>query len=387
MADLKEIIEKGIEKYKRDRVGKISNPPLGNEIATKDAIRHFANGLGDPNPLWRDEEYAKNSPHGGLIAPPFFLNAVSESQAITGLPGLIATFVGSGWVWHRPIRVNDRFSVTNKLLELKDLPDSNGRRRLMQSGLLNYSNQRGELVGSCRWDMMRTEMKPGQAKRDSGGEESVKNKYRHYSEEELAEIYAAVEREEIRGKSPRFFEDVNSGDELIPVVKGPLSLSDMVAWAIGISWHRIELAHGMKLLHLRDNPGLSYIDPDLGSPEPIANSHFWPQAAKILMGSSLPLDLGFQRVSWLGHLVTNWMSDFGFLRKLEARLKGLVQFGDTLWCAGKVAGKRKEEGKYLVDLELWCRNQRDEITTTGKAVVELPAKTSFLNHTEEDNLR
>jgi acyl dehydratase len=68
MADLKEIIEKGIEKYKRDRVGKINYPPLGNETASKDAIRHFANGLGDPNPLWRDEDYAKNSHYGGLIA-------------------------------------------------------------------------------------------------------------------------------------------------------------------------------------------------------------------------------------------------------------------------------------------------------------------------------
>lgn len=379
MADLKEIIEKGIDKYKRERVGSISRPPLGNETATKDAIRHFANGLGDPNPLWRDEEYAKNSPYGGLIAPPFFLNAVSEGQTITGLPGLISTFVGSEWEWYQPIRVNDRFSVTNKLLELKELAAADGRRRLMQSGLLDYMNQRNELVGRCKWNMLRTEIKPGQAKRVSGGEESAKNKYRHYSEDELAAIYAAVEREEIRGKSPRFYEDVNSGDELIPVVKGPLSLSDMVAWAIGISWHRIELAHGMKLSYLRRNPGLSYADPDMGSPEPIANSHFWPQATKILMGSSLPLDLGFQRVSWFGHLVTNWMSDFGFLKKLDARLTGLVRFGDTLWCEGRVAGKRKDKEEYLIDLELSGRNQQGEITTTGSAVVSVPSRTSFVS--------
>lgn len=377
MADLKEIIEKGIEKYKRERVGKILHPPLGNETATKDAIRHFADGLGDPNPLWRDEEYAKNSPYGGLIAPPFFLNAVSEGQAITGLPGLVTTFVGSEWEWHKPIRVNDRFSVTNKLLDLKDLPDADGRRRLMQSGLLDYCNQEGELSGRCKWNVMRTEIKPGQSKRATSKEEGDKKVSPPYSEEAMKEIYAAIEREEIRGKTPRFFEDVNCGDALMPIVKGPLSISDMVAWAIGISWHRLGLAHGIKLLQLRDNPGLSYLEPDLGSPEPIANSHLWPAAAGILMGSSLPLDLGFQRVSWLGHLVTNWMSDFGFLKKLDARLTGLVRFGDTLWCEGKVIGKRKSGEACLIDLELLCRNQRGVITTTGNAEVSVPTKTSF----------
>jgi len=30
-----------------------------NTEATKDAIRHFVDGIGDTNPLWRDEEYAK----------------------------------------------------------------------------------------------------------------------------------------------------------------------------------------------------------------------------------------------------------------------------------------------------------------------------------------
>jgi acyl dehydratase len=36
-------------------------------------IRHFADGLGDTNPLWTDEEYAKRTKWGGIIAPPCFL--------------------------------------------------------------------------------------------------------------------------------------------------------------------------------------------------------------------------------------------------------------------------------------------------------------------------
>ncbi len=148
----------------------------------------------------------------------------------------------------------------------------------------------------------------------------------------------------------------------------------MVAWAMGTGWHRAGLAHELKLLQLREKPGLSYTDPDTGSPEPIANSHFLPSAAKILMGSPLPLDLGFQRISWLGHLITNWMSDYGFLKKLNARLKSFVCFGDTSWCKGEVVKRWKEEEEHLVELELFCENQRGEITMTGTGIVLLPSK-------------
>lgn len=372
--NLNALIDQGLEKYRRKMVGSILRPQLGNETATKDAIRHFADGLGDPNPLWRDEDYGRNSVHKGLLAPPAFLNAVSEGQAIVGLPGLIATFVGSEWEWFRLIRVDDRFLVTNRLLDLKELEWHQGQRRFLQTGVLSYTNQNDERVACCQWTLLRTEAKPGHRKGKASKKEGLEPGPHHYSPEDLAAIYRAIEAQEIRGQTPRFFEEVSPGDLLTPVIKGPLSLSDMVAWAIGIGWHRIALAHGMKLMHLRANPGLAYIDPETGAPEPIANSHFIPSAAKILMGSPLPIDLGFQRVCWLSHLVTNWMSDYGFLKKLEARLKGFIRFGDTTWCEGRVKHKRIEQGEGLVELDLSCRNQQGEITTVGKAVVALPGK-------------
>ena len=34
---------------------------INNEEATRMAILKFADGIGDPNPLWRNEEYAKKN--------------------------------------------------------------------------------------------------------------------------------------------------------------------------------------------------------------------------------------------------------------------------------------------------------------------------------------
>ncbi|RLB31869.1 MAG: hypothetical protein DRH20_15355, partial [Deltaproteobacteria bacterium] len=329
---------------------------------------------GDHNPLWLDEDYAKRGIHRGIIAPPFFLTAVSEGQAIIGLPGLVSTFVGAEWEWHRVIRVDDRFTVSNRLLELEDKGGPDGRRRFLQSGILSYVNQRQETVGTCTWHMMRTERKLGGGEKGRRREKDSGIRIHRYSDEELEAICSAVEAEEIRGAAPRWYETVAVGDELVPVVKGPLSLSDMVAWAIGAAWHRIALAHGPKLLHLRSKPGLSYKDPETGAPEPISLSHFHPAAAEILMGSPLPLDLGFQRICWFGHLVTNWMSDHGFLRKLNARLEAFVRFGDTNWCRGKIVKKWVDGKDHLVEMELHSENQRGEITMTGNAVVALPSK-------------
>ena len=45
--------------------------PVAN-VVEKGAVRKFAEAIGDPNPLYVDEEAAKASRYGGLIAPPTF---------------------------------------------------------------------------------------------------------------------------------------------------------------------------------------------------------------------------------------------------------------------------------------------------------------------------
>ncbi|UCG84626.1 MAG: MaoC family dehydratase N-terminal domain-containing protein, partial [Dehalococcoidia bacterium] len=59
-----------------------------NEVASKDAIRQFCNGIGDENPMFRDPEYAIRTRWGHIIAPPMFLYAVAAPQGMEGLPGV-----------------------------------------------------------------------------------------------------------------------------------------------------------------------------------------------------------------------------------------------------------------------------------------------------------
>jgi acyl dehydratase len=72
--------------------------------------------------------------------------------------------------------------------------------------------------------------------------------------------------------------------------------------------------------------------------------------------------------------VTNWMGDDGFMREHSIRVKQPVIFGDTTITTGRVTGKREENGRALVDCEVWAKNQFGQVTASGKSVVELPCR-------------
>ena len=48
--------------------------------------------------------------------------------------------------------------------------------------------------------------------------------------------------------------------------------------------------------------------------------------------------------------------------------------GDTTWCKGKVTGKRVEDGRHIIDVELTGTNQLGDVNTTGTASVVLPSR-------------
>ena len=79
-------------------------------------------------------------------------------------------------------------------------------------------------------------------------------------------------------------------------------------------------------------------------------------------------------MAWLGHLVTNWMGNAGFLARLSVQVRRHNLIGDTTWCRGRVAAKALVEGQGEVTLDLQAVNQRDETIALGQAIVVLPRR-------------
>jgi acyl dehydratase len=60
--------------------------PFVNDVE-KGHIRRFAEAIGDDNPVYYDEDYAKGTRHGGIIAPPTFPMALRVGSNVRdGLP-------------------------------------------------------------------------------------------------------------------------------------------------------------------------------------------------------------------------------------------------------------------------------------------------------------
>jgi hypothetical protein len=269
------------------------------------------------------------------------------------------------------VRVGDTITAQARLIDAVEKKGQHVPRMILQSGEVIYRNQRDEVVARAVGKTMRTPRA-----RASGGM-AYKPRLQRYTKDELEAIEKGCSKEVRSGSTPRYWQDVQVGEELLPVVKGPLRVTDIAApLASGGGEGEVNVgqgAHVFQLLHRRRHPADIYTDPETGAQDHPHRGH-WEAFMAREVGMPGVYDIGFQRIPWLAHLVSNWMGDDGFLRKLEATLRRPNVSGDTTWCRGKVTGKYIERGEYLVECQVWGENQLGEVIMPGKAVVALPSR-------------
>jgi acyl dehydratase len=134
-------------------IGKV-DPPHLREVE-KGAIRRYADAVGDDNPLYYDEEYARKSRYGGIIAPPgFFGWAKKTISSSEGLVGLIGAMIEAGYAgildggmaydFYLPVRVGDTLVVSPKVA---DITLKEGKTKMMILRFeASYTNQNGDLI-------------------------------------------------------------------------------------------------------------------------------------------------------------------------------------------------------------------------------------------------
>lgn len=336
-----------------------------NLEASPDAVRHFCWGIGDENPLFCDPGYGRGTRWGSGLAPGCFLYTIDSAVVAPKLRGIQWMYGGTRWEWYRPIRHRDAFTTSVKLVDAVEKSGGTARKFIVQTGESLYRNQDGELVARALGSTARTPRS-----RAEGGPKYKPRETHRYSAEELAEIGQALAAERPRGHVPRRWEDVSEGDALDPILKGPLTITDMICWYSG-GGHTYK-AHGRADRHRRLHPADAFVNPETGAQDSAARGHAEEKMAREV-GMPGGYDVGPQRISWLGQLVTDWIGDDGMMRVLDVKLRRPNIFGDVSWCQGEVVGKRLEDGVRLVDMELRVVNQLGETTASGVATAELPS--------------
>ncbi|MFQ5925524.1 MAG: MaoC/PaaZ C-terminal domain-containing protein [Dehalococcoidia bacterium] len=152
-------------------------------------------------------------------------------------------------------------------------------------------------------------------------------------------------------KKQLYYEDVEVGSEVIPLAK--IATTEMlVKWA-GASGD-------FNALHYEDTYAAS-------------------------QGVGSPIVHGALKRAWLGHLMTDWIGEQGFLKKLSCQYRGMdyprkmkdvgvPEEGETWWCKGTVTKKYVEDDQHIVECDIWVENGRGEKTTLGSATVILPPR-------------
>lgn len=345
---------------------------INNEYADRMAILRFCEGIGDDNPLWTDEEYAATTAHGGVIAPPSFVFACLGSVQV-GWRGLGGFHAETTMTFQRPIRLGDKITARVVFDGFDGPIDASNfaGRRIKDYLRQEYYNQNDELVATFICSRMRFERTEMQAKR-----ESRKVELPHpWKDEELEQIENDVLAESPRGAEPRYWEDVEVGDELDVITKGPLGLTDFIAFIAGgaAPIPRVS-AHGVSLRRYKKHPQWAFRDPKTASLEPVYSVHYNDYAAQ-LQGAQIAYDVGIQRTCWQIHHLTNWMGDDAFIKQVHDQYRSHVYLSDVLRLGGTVVEKLiDEDGDAVVKVETWATNQRGQQCMPGSAVIRLPRR-------------
>ena len=108
-------------------VGSRSKPV--RNLVERGAVRRFAEAIADPSPLYIDEEVARKSRYGNLLAPPTFPRTF-DYGLIEGLELPSAGLIHGEFriSYERPLLVGEELLCH---MELKDSYDKQGRRGLL----------------------------------------------------------------------------------------------------------------------------------------------------------------------------------------------------------------------------------------------------------------
>jgi acyl dehydratase len=352
-----------------------------NSIASEDALRNWALGVGDDNPLYTDSDYGPGTRWGtqighgtqmGHIKTPMLGDPIPEEireQTKSMFRGVHVFVSGGTWDWYRPLRPGDRiFSFRGE--DTLDVKQSEfAGRSVIQVSRDVAINQFGEVLGVYRILRVLTERKQSRAKGKYAEIEPA-----HYTDADYERIDAIYAAERPRGAERRYWEDVTVGDELPPMVKGPTTITEMIAFhAGGYGFVPYGLRSSRVGYKNRKRIAPFYVKNAQGVYDVAQRLHWDSEWAKAI-GNPMAYDYGVQRQCWFYHHVSDWAGDDACIVAMEDSIRKFNYMGDTQFLSGKVVAKREnEDGQKVVDLELHMINQRDTETAYGSATVALPS--------------
>ena len=143
-------------------IGREAHYPAREELG-RASIRYFALALGDDNPLYVDDAYARTAGYPSIIAPPTLICETCQyahqkpnADGYIGhewhlpVPNVRLVRAGNDYEFMRPVLPTDRISVTWTLEDIVEKPSSRGGTQLFVSSVACYRDAQGKIVAINR---------------------------------------------------------------------------------------------------------------------------------------------------------------------------------------------------------------------------------------------
>jgi acyl dehydratase len=377
------------------RVGQLVGGGQLWEPCSATDIRRWVHAMDNPNPIHWNEEFARQSRFGGIVAPQSFVVCMDYGHGVHPacvgrIPGSHLIFGGEEWWFYGPrIRPGDRLSQERRFHGYKVRDTQFAGPTMFSSGDTLHTNQHGAPVAKERSTSIRYLAAEAEKR---GFFASQLQPIRRWTRNELEEI-AKIRHDWLMsnrdGVSPHF-EEVEVGDRLPRRAIGPHSIASFTAeyrafmfdaWG---TWHWV-IPEGV------DDPwttqdagwidGFAF-DEEGAKIDPRKRDGLFTGPSRGHVDDDRAGEIGMFRAygygatmgAWTHDYVAFWAGHDGTIRHSKSQFRTPAFEGDVTYFEAEVAGKTPESafGMPTVTLAAKLTNQDGAVLVDATLEVELP---------------
>ncbi len=350
--------------------------PQGVKVADWSSIQKFCSALGDVNPLYNDAAGGVGTLYDTMIAPPTFIFSARTPDSGAAYEqkqyGLRRFSTKACAEWNDVIRLGERLMTDLKVTDVRNGPNWGSKETVEVDSTATYSTVFGGVLAQATGTATIVPY--------SMGEPLIEDREIYqYSDEEIRKLEDDLDAiAPHRGDVPLYWSEVEVGDKLPTLVKGPLYYTEISSWKVAEAKPTALSVGTVAHRQIMDRPGRIAVNPSNDWPYMDTEQAFGDILAVKALGFKMPVSKGLMRFALAGQVVTNWMGDLGFLRRMSLDLSNHFLYEDTMWLGGEVTRKFNEQvgdAEYsAVEVKLSGHNQVGQTLVDGTAVVYLPER-------------
>jgi hypothetical protein len=357
-------------------------------------IRRWVQAMDYPNPIHWNEEFARGSRFGGIVAPQSFAVAMDYGHGchptcVGKIPGSHLTFGGEEWWFYgTPIRPGDKLVQSRRFDGYSVSETKFAGPTVFARGDTVHRNQHGALVAKERSTAIRYLVEEARKRGMYDKEKRAPKKWTVAELEEIQRVRMAWILSNREGRSPHY-EAVKVGDRLPRRVIGPHSL---VTFALERRAHRENIwgtwrwnvpqgVHDPATEDAGFTENMSYdfearkIDPRMGD-----GLFYGPSSGHInadkgeAIGMGGAYGYGASMSAWFHDYVAYWAGHNGHIWHSKSQFRSPAFEGDVTYIDGEVIEKIDVSpyGTPVVVVKVRQSTQSGEVILTATAEVELP---------------